>query len=927
MSAVSSLKATFASGANASFIESLYRTFRDNPEAVDPTWRAFFEGYEFGASSTGTHDDAAPGDAASTTHAHEHAKVEAMINAYRRLGHLSAHLSPLEDPPFLLAELTKEGAGLAGVSDDTLFHPANLPQGGTMRLGDILALMRETYCGRVGADFRELNDVELVRWLQEAMETTRNRAALSVSQRRRVIEKLVAAEGLERFLQARFLGQKRFSLEGLDALIPMLDVLISEAAQLGVEELGLGMAHRGRLNVLTNILGKPYEKLFVEFDGSEHKPFDIDGDVKYHMGYANKVRTENGHEVRLYLSPNPSHLEAVNPVLTGFVRARQDRLGDKDRSRVMPILLHGDAAFAGQGIVAETLNLCALAAYETGGTIHVITNNQVGFTTNPQESRSTDYSSAMAKIIRAPVLHVNADDPEAVVGVTQLAVRYRQKFHRDIVIDLIGYRRHGHNETDEPEFTQPLMYKKVKGHPSVLELYSKALDAEGRVQRSEVTQVEQAFRERLQASLDAVRKGQTKVPPPAYPQGLAEALDSERPTPEAIEAPAATRVPLDVLRSVHQRACLVPADFNIHPKVAKLLETRRAMLEGAGAVDWAMAELLAFGTLACEGHPVRLSGQDCRRGTFSSRQAVWVDVASGKSFFPLQQLSPTQASLDIHNSPLSEQGCLGFEFGYAVASRNALVLWEAQFGDFANGAQIIIDQFLVASEAKWKQTCGLALLLPHGYEGQGPEHSSARPERFLQLCGNFNIQVATPTTPAQYFHFLRRQVKRPFLKPLVIMSPKSLLRHPKVVSPVSAFVDGGLQEVIDDPSTESSAAGIDRVILCTGKVYYDLVDARAKAQREGRVAIIRVEQMYPFPAKLLRKALARYPQARSIVWAQEEPLNMGSWTFVRPKLKQVLGQGQEPEYCGRADAGTTAEGSLKAHQAEQQRIVTEAVGR
>jgi 2-oxoglutarate dehydrogenase E1 component len=913
-SSTASRKFGFATGTNANYIESLYADYRRNPDSVDLTWRQFFEGYEFAATG---------GLGSGSDEGKQNAKVEALINAYRRLGHLSAHLNPLAPKPNLQPDLLNETHGLKDIDTKTVMHPANLPQS-EMTYGEILTLLQDTYCGTIGADFREINDIETVVWFQNKMETVRNRPGFDASMKKRILEQLCLAEGFERFLQDRYLGQKRFSLEGNDSLMPMMRVILDDGARLGVEEINLGMAHRGRLNILTNFMGKHPEMILKEFEGTEFNPFDIDGDVKYHKGFASEADTVSGKKVRLLLLPNPSHLEAVNPVVEGFCRARQATCNDADRTKILPILMHGDAAFMGQGVVAETLNLSGLADYETGGTIHIITNNQVGFTAEPRESRSCTYASEIAKMVRAPVLHVNADDPEAVAWTAQLAIEYRQKFHKDIVIDLIGYRRHGHNETDEPMYTQPLMYKTIKAHPTCLTIYTDKLVSEKTITADDARDMMKKYRDLMQESMEKVRAGKSKYEP-ATPAQFKPILAHKKTEREDFEQETKTAVSSATVQKVGKAICTLPKGFNAHPKLNKLLESRLAMLDGEGQYDWGMAELLAFGSLAHEGHPVRLSGQDCQRGTFSHRHAVLKDFETGSELRVLNQISDSQAQVEIVNSPLSEFGVMGFEFGYSVALPTGLTLWEAQFGDFANGAQTVIDQFLVASEAKWKQTSSLTLLLPHGYEGQGPEHSNARPERFLQLCGNLNIIVVNPTTPAQYFHVLRRQVMRSFRKPLIVMTPKSLLRHPRVISTTKELSSGKFHEVIDDTSLKDPSK-VKRVVVCSGKLFYELTESREKQLKDQSVAVIRVEQLYPFPDKLLKEILTRYDKAKEIMWAQEEPMNMGAWYFVRHRLEALIDGKFKLSYVGRRGSGTTAEGSQKAHVQEQTRIINVALG-
>lgn len=907
-------KFSFANGTNASFVDGLYQDYRKDPQSVDESWRQFFEGYEFAlSSSTGAGGGGSDAEA----------KVEAFINLYRRLGHLNAHLNPLESEPQPKESLDPEEHGLADVNQNQPFHPVNLPIETPATFADINKLLHETYCGKIGADFRDINEINEVRWLQEKMESCRNKPNISNKFKKRILDKLIQAEGFEKFLQDRYLGQKRFSLEGLEALIPLLDAVANEAKMDQVSELCMGMAHRGRLNVLANFMGKPYELMLKEFEGSDTASYGIDGDVKYHKGFASNIDTFSGEQLRVYLNPNPSHLEAVNPVVEGFAKARQLMLGDGEQTSVLPLLIHGDASFIGQGLVAETLNLSALDAYKTGGTIHVITNNQVGFTTDPDEGRSCHYSSDIAKIVRAPVLHVNADDPEAVIWTAQLAFAYRQKYHKDVVIDLIGYRRHGHNETDEPGFTQPQMYKTIKKHKTVLKQYIEQLVDEKVLSRDEADKQVKDFRAKLQDCLDRVRSENIEILTPV-PKELEASTRFTKAEPDDFFKAVDTATKEEYIKKIVESATSFPEGFTPHPKVKKLYKSRKEMIEGEGSIDWGLAEILTYGTLALEKKHVRLSGQDCRRGTFSHRHAVIRDYENGEPLHTLNQISAEQAKVDVINSPLSEQGVMGFEFGYSVANPDALVMWEAQFGDFVNGGQIIIDQFLVASEAKWRQSSGLVLLLPHGYEGMGPEHSSGRPERFLQLCGDYNIQVANLTTPAQLFHILRRQVLRDFRKPLVIMTPKSLLRHPQCISPISEFVSGSFAEVIDDEFIQDKSS-VQRVVFCTGKIYYELNKEREELKDNQKVALIRVEQLYPFPEKRIDEILHGYSKATEILWTQEEPSNMGAWTFIRHRIKQLSTRSRTFRYCGRTSAGTTAEGSTKAHAVEQKRIINDAL--
>lgn len=908
---------TFATGTNVSFLENMYESFQKSPEQLDDSWRRFFEGYEFALSAQSFGKPLT-----DTGTGQEHAKIEGFINTYRRLGHLYAHLDPLSSPPVPGKEMQPEAHGLGQVQAGQKFLPASFGNG-EMTLQEIHDKLKKVYCHTIGADFREANRIDAVIWLQKQMESCDNQPVLPPEERIHILHKLSQAENFETFLQSRYLGQKRFSLEGLESLIPLLDTVITEAAENGTEELCMGMAHRGRLNVLANIIGKPYVHLLTEFEGSYVNPFDIDGDVKYHMGFANSVQTRHGKTVDLYLSPNPSHLEAVNPVVGGFIRSRQDQ---KIRSEdaFLNVLLHGDASFIGQGIVAETFNLSHLEDYRTGGTIHVITNNQIGFTTHPKNSRSCNYSSDIAKIVRAPVFHVNADHPESVVWVAKLATQYRNKFRDDVVIDLTGYRRHGHNETDEPTFTQPQMYKTIKSHKSVFRIYSDRLIEEGVISRKDHENLQAQDKMALQNAYEDVRKADYKLPAISWPEHLRDVFRYTKIPREEVMASVKTAVSEKQLQKTGARILSIPDHFNLHPKLKRIFQNRADMLKGSGSVDWAFAELLSFASLSEEGYRVRLSGQDCKRGTFSSRHGVLCDYITGQEFEPLNQGKP-KSPVHIVNSPLSELGCLGFEFGYSVANKNALVLWEAQFGDFVNGAQIIIDQFISASESKWNLTSGLVLLLPHGFEGMGPEHSSARPERFLQQCGNINMQVCNVTTPAQYFHLLRRQMCRSFRKPLILMTPKSLLRHPLVRSPLKDFTKQCFQEVLDDQSINDPQQ-VEKLIFCTGKIYYELMEVRSCYEELSSTPVIRIEQLYPFPFERVRRLIAeKYNKVKNIVWVQEEPQNMGAWTFVRPRLREIF-EREELHYLGRKHSGTTAEGSAKTHKIEQKRILEEAFG-
>ncbi len=905
---------TFASGSNTDFLETLYKQFQSDPESVEASWRQFFEGYEFALRAR---SDDSPGD-----ERRDDARVEAYINAFRRLGYLSAHLNPLAPKPEIPENMRPEAHGLGGLDPTRTFHPSNFGKG-EMTFAEIHSKLLATYCGTVGPDFRDSIDIEAILWLQRAMEECNNRPPLPNELKKRILWKLAEAEGFEHFLQARYLGQKRFSVEGLESLISLFDCFINEAADLGIKEMTIGMAHRGRLNVLTNVLRKPYEKVFLEFEGTQFNAFDIEGDVKYHLGFASEIKTSSGKSVHLYLLPNPSHLEAINAPAEGFTRARQEKVHGEEG--IVPILLHGDAAFIGQGVVAEVLNLSQLNNYKTGGTIHIITNNQIGFTTNPTDSRSCAYSSDISKMIRSPVLHVNADDPEAVAWVVRLAVQYRKQFKSDIVIDLVGYRRYGHNETDEPSFTQPLMYKTIDAHPTVFKSYSEKLIAEGVITADEVQAYQRQVKETLNEAHQKVKSKDYVYHPIAVPETYKEIFNYRKPERGEVMSSTVTRISANKLSELAHAITELPENFTPHPKISKLIEHRRKMLDGDGAVDWAFAELLAFASLANEGLPVRLTGQDCKRGTFSSRHAVLFDNKTGEALELLRRKD--WAPISVVNSPLSELGCLGFEFGYSVGSPNTLVLWEAQFGDFVNGAQILIDQFLVASEAKWQQTSGLVLLLPHGHEGMGPEHTSARPERFLQSCGNLNIQVCNVTSPAQLFHLLRRQLLRKFRKPLILMEPKSLLRDARMVSATREFTSETFRELLDDTSVPGGEQ-VEKLLLCTGKIYFDLVSLRSSHSEFKDVPILRLEQMYPFPYEAMTELFQqRYPRLREVVWVQEEPQNMGAWNFVRARIPRASESTIKTAYVGRKNSGSTAEGSSKAHALEQKRILEDAFKR
>ena len=869
------------------------------------------------------------------------ASVLQMINAYRVRGHLLADTDPLEYHVRKHPELDPQYYGLTLWDLDREFVCGGLCGKQAAKLRDILDTLRETYCGKVGPEYMHMMDPIQKRWLQDRMEPSRNKQNLDGATKRRILMKLNDSEAFEKFLHTKYVGHKRFSLEGAESLIPMLDFLFNESASDGVVEGVIGMAHRGRLNVLANTLGKSYEQIFREFEGDiDPNSREGSGDVKYHLGADGAHQTPSGELLKLTLASNPSHLEAVDPIVEGMVRAKQKLLNDRNRALVLPVLLHGDAACAGQGVVAETLNLSQLQGYRTGGTIHIVINNQIGFTTGPEQARSSVYATDVAKMVQAPIFHVNGDDPEACIRAVKLAYDFRQQFHKDVVIDLVCYRRHGHNEGDEPSLTQPRMYKLIKEHRSVRKIYTEQLLRKADIDPKEAEEWLDQFQAKLQEAFERTKE-QEEPPLARDPLWTDEDVTGyqKEPSPD-------TSITQETLQKVGAALTSTPSDFNLHPKLKSVMAKRQAMIDGKESLDWATAEQLSFGALLLDGYRVRLSGQDVGRGTFSHRHALLFDYVTGKGYVPLNALAvdakPAQAqdpvvmnnalsqetnealaevSFSVYDSLLSEYGVLGFEYGYSVADPAALVIWEAQFGDFMNGAQIIIDQFLSSAEEKWGQHSGLVLNLPHGYEGQGPEHSSARLERFLTLCAEGNMQVIYPTTPAQYFHALRRQMKNNPRKPLIITTPKSLLRHPQAVSPVSDILSGVFEPVLLDVATSDS---VRRVVLTSGKVYYDLKSARDKAN--ANVAILRLEQFYPFPQPMLAHALAQYPGATEIVWVQEEPRNMGAWPFLNERLTDLLRDGQTLRYVGRPKAAAPATGSHHRHEDQQKALVDQAIG-
>ncbi len=850
------------------------------------------------------------------------AAAMALVKAFRTHGHLAARLDPLGSEPIGDPALDPGPLGLTPEIMARIPAPVLRMYVPGDSLLEALPHLQATYCGTMAYQVEHIASHEERVWLREKIESGAFRTPPGAEERLRLYDRLVETEALERFLHKAYLGQKRFSIEGVDMLVPMLDAIIAHAAGQGAREVVLGMAHRGRLNVLAHTVGRPYDTIFAEFEGGRHveagllTPEGGTGDVKYHHGAEGAVRTASGRSITVTLVPNPSHLEFVGPVVDGRSRARQTqrrgREAHHDPSASLPVVIHGDAAFAGQGVVAETLNLGALAGYGTGGTVHLITNNQVGFTTDSDDARSTRYASDLAKGFDVPIIHVNADDPEACLAAVQLAMAYRQRFGRDVLIDLVGYRRHGHNEGDEPGYTQPTMYARIRALPTVREQYARRLAEAGVLTAEEGERRAAAAYQRL-VDIQQAFKG-----------SMGKGLAPEGPKPTGPGQEVDTTVPPEFLQSLNEQLLAVPEGFTVHPKLVKQLERRRPALGPEGGIDWAHAEALAFATLLSEGVPIRLTGQDVERGTFSQRHLVLHDAATGRRWCPMQHLSGALTPFELHNSPLSELATLGFEYGYSAAAPEALVLWEAQFGDFVNGAQVIVDQFLSAGLSKWGLTTRLTLLLPHGYEGQGPEHSSARLERFLQLAAEGNIRVANATTPAQYFHLLRRQAKRTRQRPLVVMTPKSLLRHPLATSTLTELATGRWHPVLDDPQAAQRPERVRRLILCSGKVYYDLL-AEAMKQPDRACALVRLEQLYSFPWSELRALLARYPQVKELVWVQEEPRNMGAWAWVEPKLRELLPAGATLGYVGRPDRASPAEGYPAAHAKEQSRIVNEAL--
>jgi 2-oxoglutarate dehydrogenase E1 component len=897
---------TYLGNADSSAIEELYIRYKSNPESVDSGWRRFFEGFEFSGKIGGVSNEMmAPAEF----------KVIDLINGYRKRGHLFTRTNPVRTRRKYSPTLGLENFGLSEADLDKPFEAGRELGIGNATLRQIVSHLEQTYCNSIGIEFAYIRRIEIESWLRTTMESNRNTPAFDPAKRQVILQKLSEAVYFERFLHRKFTGAKRFSLEGAEALIPALDAVIEKGAGMGINEFVIGMPHRGRLNVLANILGKSYKDIFTEFENKAYEDDTLLGDVKYHLGYSSERVTRAGKKINLSLAPNPSHLEAVSPVVEGIVRSRIDSSYAGDSSRIVPILIHGDASIAGQGIVYEVIQMSELEGYKTGGTIHLVVNNQIGFTTNYLDARSSIYCTDVAKTIQAPIFHVNSDDVEAVVFIVELAMEYRERFQKDVFIDLLGYRKYGHNEGDEPRFTQPVLYKAIESHPNPRDLYVRKLTAEGAVSQQEADAIEQNFNTLLESDLSASKETE-KARVTTFMQNAWTHIRPAR--PEDFIKPVKTSVDLEKLLTIGEKLTGLPADKDFYKKIVKLMDDRRQMLQAPGKLDWAMGELLAYGTLLSEGIPVRLSGQDSQRGTFSHRHAVVTIEDSEEKYTPLQHVSPDQKQFQVYNSLLSEYGVLGFEYGYALASPDSLTIWEAQFGDFFNGAQIIIDQYLSSAEEKWRVMNPLVLLLPHGYEGQGPEHSSGRIERFLILCADNNMQVTNCTTPANFFHLLRRQMLRKFRKPLIVFTPKSLLRHPGCVSTLDEFTRGGFQELIDD--TTVNPEDVTRVVFCSGKLYYDLIDHREKTAAFN-TAIIRLEQLYPLPLNQMRDVISRYSKTRRFVWAQEEPANMGAWSFILRNFKEV-----ELLMVARPESGSPATGSAKLHAIRQQKIIDKSFG-
>ncbi len=891
-----------------SVLEELLSKYKEDPGSVDTGWRDFFDGFEFASQNYQKKKDG------KTLYPDEF-KVINLINGYRSRGHLFTRTNPVRTRRQYRPTLDLENFGLSKADLPRPFEAGSELGIGKATLQQILDHLNQTYCQSIGVEFQYIRDPEIIAWLKSHMETTRNTPDFSMDQKEKILHKLAEAVLFEKFIHKRFPGHKTFSLEGVESLIPALNAIIETGAGMGVKEFVIGMAHRGRLNTLANIMQKPVSAIFSEFEGKEYEDKELLGDVKYHLGYSSNIKLKEGGVISLILAPNPSHLEAVDPVVEGIARARIKQEYTGNNEKIIPILIHGDASISGQGIVYEVLQMSELNGYKTGGTIHLVTNNQLGFTTNYLDGRSSTYCTDVGKTILSPVFHVNADDVEAVVYTVQLAAKFRQQFHKDVFIDLLGYRKYGHNESDEPRFTQPILYKIIETHPDPLEIYAKKLEEEQTLPSLGLETIKFEINENLEQGL----ANSEKVEKADIAPFLADLWkDIRRASPDELSSSPVTAVDEKTLKEIGRHITSLPEGVPFFRKIIKLQEERRDMIEKKGVLDWAMGELLAYGTLLKEGYGVRLSGQDTQRGTFSHRHSVLTVEDSEQKYIPLSTLSKGQVEFEVINSLLSEYGALGFEYGFALTSPEVLTIWEAQFGDFSNGAQVIIDQYISSAEEKWKVMNGIVLLLPHGYEGQGPEHSSARLERFLAISGHNNIQVVNCTTPANFFHVLRRQMHRPFRKPLVIFTPKSLLRHPRCVSAISEFTGGGFREVIDDASADPE--NITKVVLCCGKLYYDLLEAKEKLQKK-EIALVRIEQMYPLPLGQLKEVVKRYNKATVWHWIQEEPANMGAGDFLLQNFKEV-----PMIFTTRPPSGSPATGSSRLHKMQQQLLIEKAMG-
>jgi 2-oxoglutarate dehydrogenase E1 component len=897
------------------YIDQLYQQYQNAPNTVDPSWQRFFQGFEYALQNGAVPSENGQSTATVDQNAvPDEIKAAYLIEGYRKRGHLLSKTNPIRSRRDRRPRLEVEDYGLSSSQLEQRFYAGTLIGMENATLSEILDRLQVMYTRNIGIEYEHILNTEVRNWVRDEFEARARDFEIPQKDKRRILQKLNEAVVFENFLHTKYIGQKRFSLEGGENTIPALDAIVNKGARMGVQEVVIGMAHRGRLNVLANVLGKTYEYIFSEFEGQAMPEQSFgDGDVKYHLGFSSEIQTEDGHSVYLKMTPNPSHLEAVDPVVEGFARSKIDMLYEDNNDAVLPILIHGDAALAGQGVVYEVAQMSQLPGYHTGGTMHFVINNQLGFTTDFDEARTSEYCTSVGRVIGVPIIHVNGDDAESVLFAVQFATEFRQRFKRDVIVDMVCYRRHGHNEGDEPKFTQPKFYNLISKHPDPRKIYSETLVQRGEIDAQLAKDMEKEFKGLLQDRLNQVKQ----EPLPYHPQPLEKAWDHyRRAAEEDFEESPETGVDRATLEQVAQNLVYVPDHITPIRKVDKLIKDRAKQIEDGTALDWAMGELLAYGTLLLEGKNIRLSGQDTVRGTFSHRHATIFDAESNRGYTNLNHLASDQGRFRIYNSLLSEFGALGFEYGYSMTSPDVLTIWEAQFGDFANGAQVVFDQFISSGESKWQRMCGLVCLLPHGYEGQGPEHSSARLERFLQLAAELNMVIANCTVPANFYHLLRRQLHWPFRKPLIVFTPKSLLRHPRCKSPMDQFTAGRFREVIDDP--KATPKKVKRVLLCTGKIYYDLLERQEKDQRED-VAVVRIEQLYPLPKGQMEAIFERYPKAE-ICWVQEEPKNMGAWTYM---LRWETNQ-RKMHLISRKSSASPATGFHSVHEQEQERIISEA---